>query len=491
MEKIKRGESVEIAREFLNGLKRAIGQHDREINEGKSDFNLIGALGLNRREVYHSKLLAYFLDGVNNNHYQKIFLEKFLEKLQKEKSIPSKIFKRLTPQDIQSIEIEAPTKKNRRIDILITCTDKTYIVIENKIDACDQVSQIKDYVLDTHRRMGRKMSENEKANRILVIYLTPYEDNPSEMSFGKTSSRKKNYWYLWEDKEGTNRIYDENDTRMAYYYKMDYRWIDEWLNECRSWLEEESKKTINGISKGEQGLNKVIFGIDQYIEILEEINNKRIEKNSVIDFILSEEKYKKMALAILQDQTHEYHEFREKINNIWSELSKEVLHDFYNRLIEYFEDRDIKLGKQSHIWKAFAYDNQCTDTLCYYQIGFYPKEYSENNIWIGVNLSFHAHNFQNPTLDIDLVWNEGSEQECEELQEKVRDILKNRDSEKCKDIFRIKGSYNLSLMDKSLVSWIIEQGSDDIENFQKEIENFLNRECVDNAFCIMEGVLKK
>lgn len=39
----------------------------------------------------------------------------------------------LNIEDIKSVEIEACIKDNRRIDILITLSDKRYIIIENKI----------------------------------------------------------------------------------------------------------------------------------------------------------------------------------------------------------------------------------------------------------------------------------------------------------------------------------------------------------------------
>lgn len=494
VENFTQGESMKVTQEFLNGLEKAIGQHNREIKAGKSDFNLIDAFGLKRKEVYHSKLLAYFLDGVNNNHYQQIFLEKFLEKLQKEKNIPSKIFKRLMPQDIQSIEIEAPTKKNRRIDILITCTDNTYIVIENKIDACDQVSQIKDYVLDIQRRMGRKLSESEKANRILVIYLTPYQDNPSEMSFGKTSERKQNYWYLEEEEEGTNRIYNEKDVRMAYYYKMDYKWVEQWLMDCKAYLRKQSQTKARGEeqTRGEKGLNKVIFGIEQYLEILEDINCEKVRSNSIVNFIIQDNKYKMMALEIYNDTEHKYqYQHHESIEHIWKEFSRKILEDFFNRFVEEFEDEDICLGSNTQLreslcrWGAFAYDSQCTNTLYHYHIGLYPQEYSNSNIWLGINLSFFDHNFEAPTLDIDLVWNDEGQEECERLQREIQDELKKKDSEKCKDVSRVKSSYNWTFEEGSFIEWIIRQGGNDIRAFKEKITEFLDKECVKKAFDMM------
>ena len=53
VENFSQGESMKVTQEFLNGLEKAIGLHNREIKAGKSDFNLIDAFGLKRKEINH------------------------------------------------------------------------------------------------------------------------------------------------------------------------------------------------------------------------------------------------------------------------------------------------------------------------------------------------------------------------------------------------------------------------------------------------------
>ncbi|EAL5008513.1 hypothetical protein DPN11_09395, partial [Campylobacter jejuni] len=94
------------------------------------------------------------------------FAKVFLEKLGK--SLVNTKFENLNIEDIKSVETEACIKDNRRIDILITLSDKRYIIIENKIYAKDQKNQLKDYI--NFVRENIKNIEDCYKN-ILTIYL--------------------------------------------------------------------------------------------------------------------------------------------------------------------------------------------------------------------------------------------------------------------------------------------------------------------------------
>ncbi|MDL0080198.1 PD-(D/E)XK nuclease family protein [Helicobacter zhangjianzhongii] len=111
----------------------------QEKKEGRCDFNIFEALKVEMSENRHSAFLAYLLDS-NKGHYQTIFLEKFLERI----TLKTKLT-HFKSKDYESITTESAIHQNRRIDILMKFNNGYHIIIENKINACDQVAQIRDY----------------------------------------------------------------------------------------------------------------------------------------------------------------------------------------------------------------------------------------------------------------------------------------------------------------------------------------------------------
>ena len=124
-----------ITPQFKRGLEKASKEFDKWKESGKNYFNIFDALGVVHKENYHSAFIAYLLDP-NSEHYQRVFTELFLAKLNKDKTIPSKVFGNLSVEKLQSVKTEAPTKQikqNRRIDILLQFDNFVNIIIENKI----------------------------------------------------------------------------------------------------------------------------------------------------------------------------------------------------------------------------------------------------------------------------------------------------------------------------------------------------------------------
>lgn len=128
---------------FIERLLKEDIKFEKDVNNGLSDINIFDALNIETKENYHSKFIAYLID-INKDYYQKKFCEGILEKLGK--SLVNTKFENLNIEDIKSVETEDCIKDNRRIDILITLSDKRYIIIENKIYAKDQKNQLKDYI---------------------------------------------------------------------------------------------------------------------------------------------------------------------------------------------------------------------------------------------------------------------------------------------------------------------------------------------------------
>ncbi|EAI6759535.1 hypothetical protein CHI74_08575, partial [Campylobacter jejuni] len=203
---------------FIERLLEEDIKFEKDANNGLSDINIFEALNIETKENYHSKFIAYLIN-INKDHYQKNFAKVFLEKLGK--SLVNTKFENLNIEDIKSVETEACIKDNRRIDILITLSDKRYIIIENKIYAKDQKNQLKDYI-----NFVRENIKNIKDcyKNILTIYLHQDEcASPSDYSLGSFTIK-------------TNLIKDKNENNVSYYLKMDYIWI----NECIKIYEEKS-----------------------------------------------------------------------------------------------------------------------------------------------------------------------------------------------------------------------------------------------------------
>lgn len=159
-------------------------------NRDKNTTNLFTILGLETKEVMHSKFLAYllsptgnYISGGNDSNIIKVkhnfgtnFLEKFIEKCD------LKIEKK--DLDKANVYIEYPIKGKRRIDILIKIYNY-WIGIENKINASDQKNQLKDY-----HDFLKKTNKN-----FCLIYLTLEGRAASEHSTGTNGIEYKKIGY--------------------------------------------------------------------------------------------------------------------------------------------------------------------------------------------------------------------------------------------------------------------------------------------------------
>lgn len=290
-------------------------------------------------ENRHSAFLAYLLDS-NKGHYQTIFLEKFLERITNTQGLKTKLT-HFKSKDYESITTESAIRQNRRIDILMKFNNGYHIIIENKINAYDQEAQIRDYV----------ESLGVGAEQILVIYLTKYDTDPSEISLGRYAGKK---WRLEEHK-----IYNSNGKFKAYYLGINYEWIKEWLDKCLESIEE----SIKGTTKAEKGLNKLILCVEQYIEILEshilESPNKQETKENILQYVMQNVGFTNKALEILSKDTQEnkaQQECYEILKEHKNEIQDSILQDFYNAVECYCRDKEL-LKIDNRIWYAENYEN--------------------------------------------------------------------------------------------------------------------------------------
>lgn len=472
-----------ITQKFENDLIKASEALEKQKEQGKNYFNIFDALGVSYKENYHSAFIAYLLD-TNSEHYQRVFTELFLAKLNKDKTIPSKVFGNLSVEKLQSVKIEASTKQikqNRRIDILLQFDNFVNIIIENKISAKDQSAQIKDYVSDISK------SKNCTPNKILVIYLNPSEKDPSEMSFGKTSTRKQKYWYL--DKDGQYSIIrDENDQMRAYYFQMSYKWIKSWLESCIKELEKQAKGKARGDSntRGENGLNKIIFGLNQYIEILEwYITDEFKENDPVAKFITQDNKNQKMALEIIKDKKHDLHEM---LTDSWDKISESIVEKFYDDLLKDFQ-KGTKIGKD--IYKADSAYNEIGKTG--WQMVFYKKAREKLEFDYFIILADEKTKFAKPYFMYGTAYGEKHKNianECKKFFFEGKGDHKNgvKQSKECfyKYIFDEKDT-----QEYAFVKWIIEQNGNAVAEFKAKLSEFAQLEIIQKTMKDVEKYINE
>lgn len=451
---------MQITKTFLNELDKANNAFEEKKSKGFNYFNIFEALDISYKENYHSAFIAYLLNQ-NAEHFQSVFAQKFIDKIRKDFIDSTKIPKNSLEVSNLEVKTEAVTdkeKKNRRMDILLNFADSVYFIIENKIYAKDQNAQLYDYVENAHKKIGSKLSEAERANRIVFIYLHPEADAlPSELSLAKSSKARKKIWSI-EDKF----IYDENGVRKAYFYKIDYVWIKEWLQDCLKVLRKKANPS------DENGLNKIVFGINQYLDILSwYINCEFEEENAVKDFILSDSKNTQMALALLRSEEND--ELQEVVEQNWDSVCEEVIKRFTKNLSK----KKIKIANETlscEAWdeNGWIFNDGKDSSLCFY----FGLECKSCELKYGWYIWFDD--------DEEKAKLEGIANECKEFFGKVSGIRTN------------KASYTKKISDDSnLAEWIIENEGKAEDLFIAKLKEFAENKAVQETKGKVEKYLAK
>ncbi|WP_257936668.1 PD-(D/E)XK nuclease family protein [Campylobacter lari] len=354
---------------FIEELLKVNDKFEENTKKGMSDINIFEALGVEYKENYHSKFIAYLIDP-HGDHYQELFANEFLKKLGR--YTKAKKFKNLTAHDIESVETEACAKDNRRIDILISLKEQRYIIIENKLYAKDQPDQLKDYI----KHIKEKVDFHEN---ILTIYLYKNEDiEPSKYSLGTKNGFKIN----------DDLIYDSNDKKMSYYLKLDYKWIKEWINACIGVCENKVKN--NEIDKKfKNDMQNVIFTLNQYKTLLTwyVAIDDYVAKNYVMEFLKSSKENLNNAIKLKDESDSKdikYKKAKEIIREKWDEICEELVSDFFNELEKEFEKERTICGIK---WFGCKLDEKRVN---YDWFDFYPKIYEDdgNDVWPSVGVYF-------------------------------------------------------------------------------------------------------
>lgn len=144
-------------------------------------FNVFNSINLLNHENYNSNLFANFLEikfKYNDNEisFAKLFLKYLTEEFGWEFDLEN-----IKIEDIE-IKRELSTEERKRIDIFIGYKEKFAVIIENKIWADDGYKQFENYY---------NYVKSQKYDKIYMIYLTPYEREPSEESLSKELYQKE------------------------------------------------------------------------------------------------------------------------------------------------------------------------------------------------------------------------------------------------------------------------------------------------------------
>lgn len=189
--------------DMSKGYMAAKAQADRQRAMGKHDYNIFTLFhGFSDEVNLHSNFIASLLDP-NGDHYKgDLFLKLFLE---------------TCGIDDFSIDTSRTTvfKEFKHIDIYIS-DSKKHIILENKVYAKDQPTQIARYI----KAIKKEGAEDED---IYVLYLHPDRELPKENSLGGYKLNQDNTKL---EKDGSSINF-----KVISYGKEILEWIDRCKNE--------------------------------------------------------------------------------------------------------------------------------------------------------------------------------------------------------------------------------------------------------------------
>ena len=176
-EKEKLNHLVNISKSLIEVRKKV----KEEMEKLPPQFNVFNSINLLNHENYNSNLFANFLEikfkhNGNKISFAKLFLKYLTEEFGWEFDLEN-----IKIEDIE-IKRELPTEERKRIDIFIGYKEKFAVIIENKIWADDGYKQLENYYNHV---------KSQKYDKIYMIYLTPYEREPSEESLSKELYKEK------------------------------------------------------------------------------------------------------------------------------------------------------------------------------------------------------------------------------------------------------------------------------------------------------------
>ena len=299
--------------DMSKGYMAAKAEADRQRATGKHDYNIFTLFhGFSDEVNLHSNFIASLLDP-NGDHYKNdLFLKLFLE---------------MCGIDDFSIDTSRATvfKEFKHIDIYIS-DGKKHIILENKVYAKDQPTQIARYI-DTIQNKG---VEDED---IYVLYLHPDRELPKENSLGGYKLNQDNTKL---EKDGSSINF-----KVISYSKEILEWIDKCKNEVSN-------------------LTDLNVFLSQYKDVIEMIYDryKRIDEMETANLV---EIFKENYTAV-SEIANNYQETRKKIIDGFFKNVKDILEndlkDKYSIELNSVAYRPIIIKNttsQDEKWKKFYF----------------------------------------------------------------------------------------------------------------------------------------
>ena len=269
------------------GYMAAKAEADRQRAMGKHDYNIFTLFHNFSDEVnLHSNFIASLLDP-NGDHYKgDLFLKLFLE---------------TCGIDDFSIDTSRATvfKEFKHIDIYIS-DGKKHIILENKVYAKDQPTQIARYI----KAIKKEGAEDED---IYVLYLHPDRELPKENSLGGYKLNQDNTKL---EKDGSSIKF-----KVISYDKEILKWIDRCKNEVSN-------------------LTDLNVFLSQYKDVIEMIYDryKRIDEMETANLV---EIFKENYTAVSE------------IANNYQETRKKIIDEFFKNVKENLEKDEAIKGTYS------------------------------------------------------------------------------------------------------------------------------------------------
>ena len=294
------------------GYMAAKAEADRQRAMGKHDYNIFTLFHYFSDEVnLHSNFIASLLDP-NGDHYKgDLFLKLFLE---------------MCGIDDFSIDTSTATvfKEFKHIDIYIS-DGKKHIILENKVYAKDQPTQIARYI----KAIKKEGAEDED---IYVLYLHPDRELPKENSLGGYKLNQDNTKL---EKDGSSINF-----KVISYGKEILEWIDRCKNEVSN-------------------LTDLNVFLSQYKDVIEMIYDryKRIDEMETANLV---EIFKENYTAVSE------------IANNYQEMRKKIIYSFFSNAAKILRgDSEIKS----------VYDIKTEENQDYRPIIITKKNPKDGEIW--------------------------------------------------------------------------------------------------------------
>ena len=307
--------------EKLIKVKHEIKRIKKEIKELPPQFNIFDSINLLNHENYNSNLFANFLDikfkhNGNEIGFAKLFLKYLNEEFGWEFDLEN-----IKIEDIE-IKREFPTEDRKRIDIFIGYKEKFAVIIENKIWADDGYKQLENYY---------NYVKSQEYDKIYMIYLTPYEREPSEESLSKELYKEK----------GSELYGKFANIRHA---------------EIGYWLESILKRQEFSFLNNEEENNKYNYKLlkSALIQIID--NEKSISGENEEGDMTEAEIKKVLKENLFEDiktieKANEYIEMFDKVKNLLVKQKIQILIEFTKKIDNYLKSKNYKEGEHYTLLK--------------------------------------------------------------------------------------------------------------------------------------------